>query len=158
MTTTPVRTPHTVPRRVDVMSERFKVVPRCGDAEPRAEDVCRVGVMRRIAAARLRYCGLQAMTDDVTLIVSELLTNAVLHSGTTEISLNVAVRDDFLHIAVRDGMPGRAECAPVGETAESGRGLTLIEALVKEHRGTWGTGDAGATTWCLLAVPAGVRQ
>jgi anti-sigma regulatory factor (Ser/Thr protein kinase) len=135
------------------MSERFKVAPRCGDAPPRAEDAFRVGVMRRITAARLRHCGLEVMMGEVMLIVSELLTNAVLHSGTTEISLNVAVRDGFLHIAVRDGMPGCAEPKPADVNAESGRGLALIEALVAERGGTWGTSDAGTTTWCRLSVP-----
>lgn len=150
MTTTAVRTPR---RGGDVMSERFKVAPRCGDAPPRAEDACRVGVMRRITAARLRHCGLEQMTGDVMLIVSELLTNAVLHSGTTEISLSVAVRDGFLHIAVRDGMPGCAEHKAEDDDAESGRGLALIEALAAGRGGTWGTSDAGATTWCRLSVP-----
>ncbi|MER5387218.1 ATP-binding protein [Streptomyces sp. NPDC002688] len=115
----------------------------------------RVGSTRRIAAARLRCCGLEAMTDDVTLIVSELLTNALLHSGTTEISLTITVRDGFLQITVRDGMAGCAERSEVDEGAESGRGLALVDALVKENGGAWGTGDAGAVTWCRLVIPPG---
>ncbi|MFD4974845.1 ATP-binding protein [Streptomyces sp. NPDC058424] len=114
--------------------------------------------MRRIAAARLRYCGLEAMTADVMLIVSELLTNALLHSGTTEISLSIAVEGESLHIAVHDGMPGGAAPTTADDDAESGRGLLLVEALVKENGGTWGTSDAGATTWCSLTVPAKDRQ
>ncbi|MEV6400864.1 ATP-binding protein [Streptomyces sp. NPDC051907] len=110
--------------------------------------------MRRIAAARLRHCGLQEMTGDAMLIVSELLTNAVLHSGATEISLSVAVRDGFLHIAVRDGMPGCAAQKAEDDDAESGRGLALVDALAAGRGGTWGTTDAGATTWCRLSVPS----
>lgn len=152
--TTVVRTPRSVCGG-DVMSERFKVAGRRGDAPPRAEDACRVGVMRRIAAARLRYCGLETMQSEVVLIVSELLTNALLHSGTTEISLNITVRDGSLHIAVGDGMPGAAEPREAGEGAESGRGLALVEALVEESGGAWGTSADGATTWCHLMVPEG---
>ncbi|MCX4993378.1 ATP-binding protein [Streptomyces sp. NBC_00568] len=114
----------------------------------------KVGAIRRIAAARLRYCGLEAMTDDVTLIVSELLTNALLHSGTTEISLTLAVCDGFLRITVRDGMAGCAEPGEADESAESGRGLALVDHLVEENGGAWGTRDAGAVTWCRLTVPA----
>jgi anti-sigma regulatory factor (Ser/Thr protein kinase) len=114
--------------------------------------------MRRITAARLRRCGLELMTDAVMLIVSELLTNAVLHSGGTEIQLSVTVRDGFLHIAVCDGMPGRAERRPADGDAESGRGLALIEALVAESGGAWGTSDAGSTTWCDLTISDQVKS
>src|SRR4051794_16799434 len=61
MTTTAVRTLRMNPHRGgDVLNERFRVAPLRGDAQPRAEDACRVGIMRRIAAARLRYRGLEA--------------------------------------------------------------------------------------------------
>ncbi|MET7809739.1 ATP-binding protein [Streptomyces sp. NPDC005395] len=133
------------------MSERFKVVP--GQGTPRPEDACRVGVMRRIASARLRYCGLHALTEDVSVIVSELLTNALLHSATDEITLKITTDGGFLRVAVHDGMPGHAAPRDAGEDAESGRGLFLVDALVSERGGEWGTADAGATTWCRLAVP-----
>jgi anti-sigma regulatory factor (Ser/Thr protein kinase) len=108
--------------------------------------------MRRIAAARLRYHGLEAMTGDVMLIVSELLTNAVLHSGATRIGLNLTVSDGFLRITVTDGMPGSAKLTQVASDAESGRGLALVAALAKESGGAWGTNEAGAETWCSLPV------
>lgn len=95
------------------------------------------------------------MQGDVMVIISELLTNALLHSGTTEISLNITVQDGALHITVGDGMPGAAEPREAGADAESGRGLALVEALVEESGGTWGTSADGATTWCLLSVPEG---
>ncbi|MGP2440835.1 ATP-binding protein [Streptomyces sp. JW3] len=135
------------------MSERFKVSPARNGLPPVSEDACRVGVMRRIAAARLSYCGLEAMTDDVTLIVSELLTNAVRHSGSAEISMSITVEESTLCIRVRDGMPGT--CAPrhPQDTAESGRGLLLVDALVKDSGGEWGACDTGAETWCCLPIP-----
>jgi signal transduction histidine kinase len=148
-----------VPHRAgDVMNESFKVGPYRGDALPRAEDAYRVGVMRRIAAARLRCCGFEALISEVMLIVSELLTNAILHSGATEISLNITVQDGSLHIAVRDGMPCSAEPRHADTDAESGRGLVLVDALVQECGGAWGLSDAGATVWCRLALPDGTRS
>ncbi|MEU9523278.1 ATP-binding protein [Streptomyces sp. NPDC048224] len=142
----------------DVMSERFKVATVPG-RPPRPEDACRVGVMRRIAAARLRYCGLHALTDDVSVIVSELLTNALLHSATDEITLKITADGGFLRVAVHDGMPGGASPRVVDDaTVESGRGLPLVNALATARGGTWGTADAGATTWCRLAVPTPVSS
>ncbi|WP_328736573.1 ATP-binding protein [Streptomyces bobili] len=135
------------------MNERIAVQPHRGNEPPRREDACRVGILRRIAAARLRHCGLEALTDEVSMIVSELLTNAVLHSGTTEIALSLRVRDGFLHVIVTDGMPGGAKLKCVSDDSESGRGLALIEALVTEHGGRWGTNNDGAETWCSLELP-----
>ncbi|MFC8094680.1 ATP-binding protein [Streptomyces sp. NPDC057301] len=85
--------------------------------------------MRRIAAVRLRRCGFEALMDVAMLIVTELLTNALLHSGSTEISLRISVEDGCLRIAVRDGMPVSAEPRAATDTAESGRGLMIVEAL-----------------------------
>ncbi|MGW8954748.1 ATP-binding protein [Streptomyces sp. NPDC055709] len=116
-----------------------------------------MSAMRRIAAARLRYCGLEALTDDVMLIVSELLTNAILHSRTTEIGLRMTVRDGFLCITVADGMPIRPEPRHVDENAESGRGLALVAALAKENGGDWGTSDEGRETWCSLSLAGAQR-
>lgn len=153
MTTTVVRASRAVPHRDgDIMRLTFAVAPRRGDTPLSSEDACRVGDMRRIAAARLRYAGLEALAGDVMLIVSELLTNAVLHSGTTQIELRMAVREGFLRITVADGVPGRPEPKCVDDVSESGRGLALVDALAKENGGSWGTSDRGATIWCALAL------
>lgn len=143
-----------LPRGGDVMTARFAVAPRPGGTRPPAGDAARVGAVRRIAAARLRYCGLDAMKDNVMLIVSELLTNALLHSGTTEISLSITAEGKSLRIVVRDGMPGNATPKAPGDKDENGRGLQLVKALVEESGGAWGTSDNGAETWCSLTIPA----
>ncbi|MER5382334.1 ATP-binding protein [Streptomyces sp. NPDC002688] len=113
--------------------------------------------MRRIAMTRLRYRGLDVLQDDVGFIVSEVLTNAILHSGTTTISLTMAVQDGDLCLSVADGIPGVSPpvLKAAGTDAESGRGLALVDALVKENGGAWGTSDAGAVTWCRLVIPPG---
>lgn len=154
MTTTAVRTPRAVLRRDgEVMRERIEIVPRNGDDPPRPQDATRVGALRRIAAAKLRYCGLDLLIDEVLLIVSELLTNAVLHSGTRQITLSLRLEHGVLRIAVVDGMPGGARREDVNGEAESGRGLALVDALVRENGGRWGTSGDGAETWCSLVVP-----
>lgn len=157
--TTAVRRPRAVLHRGGVvMRERFRVTPRCGGAEPHPEDALRVRAMRRLAAERLRFCQLEALADDVPLILSELLTNALLHSGSTEIGLSLTVENGVLTIVVRDGRPGIASPKVANDEDESGRGLLLIESLVQETGGTWGTRDAGAETWCSLEVPAEEQQ
>ncbi|WP_233646829.1 ATP-binding protein [Streptomyces sp. BSE6.1] len=116
-------------------------------------DARRVEMARRVTAAKLRCWGLAALVDDAKLIVSELVTNAIRHSGTAEICLSVIVAHGSLRLHVQDGMPGTCKLGRPTDTAESGRGLFLVDALVSEHGGDWGTTDAGATTWCRLTVP-----
>ncbi|MER5201203.1 ATP-binding protein [Streptomyces sp. NPDC002755] len=135
------------------MRERIEIVPRNGDDPPRPQDATRVGALRRIAAAKLRYCGLDLIIDEVTVVVSELLTNAILHSGTRQIALSLRIDRGVLHIVVTDGMPGHARRKEVGDDTESGRGLALVEVLTRENGGSWGTSNAGAVTWCRLALP-----
>ncbi|MFE1925900.1 ATP-binding protein [Streptomyces asoensis] len=154
MTMTAVRTPLAVLHRDgELMRERIEVLPRKGDDPPRLQDATRVGAMRRIAAAKLRLCGLDTVIDEVMVIVSELLTNAVLHSGTRQVALSLRIERGVLLIVVTDGMPGHARRKAVGEDSESGRGLALVEALARENGGSWGTGNAGAETWCRLVLP-----
>nr|WP_307623989.1 ATP-binding protein [Streptomyces sp. V3I7] len=123
------------------------------DTPPSAQDSAQVGHMRRIAAARLRDCGLEALIDDVLIVVSELLTNAILHSSTTTIGLLMRVDGDILHIAVDHGAPGASECQLPRMDAESGRGLFLVDALTQANAGTWGISACG--TWCHFKLPSG---
>ncbi|GAA3796406.1 ATP-binding protein [Streptomyces chiangmaiensis] len=157
MTTTALRTHRAATDNDgDVMSARFNIARRNG-APPRPEDACQPGAMRRIAAHRLRAFGLQAMTDDVMLIVSELVTNAVLHSAGSLVSLELTIEAGHLRISVRGDTPAHPLVQNPAPDAEAGRGLQIVEALATAHHGQWGTSDQGATTWCLLSL-AGVRR
>lgn len=137
----------------DVMSVSFQVSR--GSAGPNISecDARRVGMVRRMTAARLRFCGLPELVDDATLIVSELVTNAIGHSGGKNVTLTMSARDGFLRITVHDEMPGRPTVNTAGGDAERGRGLFLVEHIVNAHGGAWGTYDEGATIWCSLALP-----
>ncbi|MCG7202355.1 ATP-binding protein [Streptomyces arenae] len=130
------------------MDEQFSI----GPLEP-LTDAAQVGVMRRIAKAALQRHGLAALVDAAALVVSELVGNAVLHSGTAEVRTIMVVRSGILHIVVVDGMPGQAVLRTADDVAESGRGLFLVEAVAAECGGSWGTSCAGACTWCRLPVP-----
>ncbi|GHJ96324.1 hypothetical protein SNE510_58430 [Streptomyces sp. NE5-10] len=70
-----------------------------------------------------------SVAEDLVLIVSELVTNAVTHAK-GPYALTVSVESGRVGIAVSDGsadLPGRQD-APA-ETAESGRGLKIVRAL-----------------------------
>jgi anti-sigma regulatory factor (Ser/Thr protein kinase)/anti-anti-sigma regulatory factor len=88
------------------------------------------------------------MTERAVLLADELVTNAVIHSG-TEIRLRLELRGDRLHIAVRDGSPGLLRLVAPDGQAEGGRGLGLVEQLAH----AWGVNrhpDGGKVVWCVI--------
>jgi anti-sigma regulatory factor (Ser/Thr protein kinase) len=89
--------------------------------------------------------------QDGQLLVSELVTNSVLHAGLTStdsISLVVTIDDLHVRIAVSDRGGGfergpEAVERPFG-LWETGRGLSLVELLADR----WGTGAGdGSEVW-----------
>ncbi|MCX5327835.1 ATP-binding protein [Streptomyces sp. NBC_00140] len=113
-----------------------------------------IGQMRRIARATLRHWDLTTLTDDATLAISELVTNAIKHAKGKPVGLRVRHSAYELRIEVRDGTrsPARLRSASVAD--ESGRGLLIVAALAKE----WGVSPDGTMTWCSLAIPDGARS
>jgi hypothetical protein len=87
--------------------------------------------------------------DAAQLVASELVTNAVVHTGTM-ISLTLRLVESLLHIAVRDRGPGRPKIADVDESSENGRGLLLVDALAS----AWGSffPDNGKIVWATVRV------
>ncbi|MEU8567413.1 ATP-binding protein [Streptomyces pathocidini] len=122
---------------------------RAGAPIPLA-DARRVEEMRRLAAARLRYCGLDDLVADVELVVSELVTNALEHGDGREVGFSFIYRDDTVHITVADGSTSRPCERKPDHDAESGRGLLLVSWVAAEHGGAWGVGEDGTSTWCTL--------
>jgi anti-sigma regulatory factor (Ser/Thr protein kinase)/anti-anti-sigma regulatory factor len=88
--------------------------------------------------------------ETAQLVASELVTNAVVHAG-TPIQLTLRLVPPLLHIAVRDSGDGQAQISGVvDETAESGRGLVLVDALAA----SWGTfvPPIGKVVWAAVRV------
>jgi anti-sigma regulatory factor (Ser/Thr protein kinase) len=125
-------------------------------------DVSRTLVARPEAAAEARHAlvGLvlpQRTREDLALIVTELVTNAVLHAGLVPgdpIGVKVENGPHSVRLAVHDG--GRGFEAPSrlpGATLVAGhRGLVIVDALSN----TWGIdcGGDGCTVWCQIAIDA----
>jgi anti-sigma regulatory factor (Ser/Thr protein kinase) len=100
--------------------------------------------------------GLAALADNVELLVSELMTNAVHASWGIGSALPVhlwllADRERVL-IIVWDASPHLPVRAEVSAEEERGRGLMLVEAISAR----WGTSAAssgGKTVWALITAP-----
>jgi len=87
-----------------------------------------------------------SLLRDIQLLVSELATNSVRHSGSDEpIRLRAWIRESGLRVEVADVGFGfeKTDVSP-GSDAESGRGLLILDALTDR----WGiTRDAQTRVW-----------
>ncbi len=155
MTTTAVRPRRAFHRDGDLMSSTFEIKQRPPGGHATPEDGEQVSIMRRRTRECLTARGLASITDEAALIVSELVTNAVVHSGGRKITVTLSLRKGYLRIDVRDGVPSFHVLPQEPDDAdEHGRGLFLVRWLAEEGRGSWGTEDDGANTWCELKLAA----
>lgn len=92
--------------------------------------------------------GLDALTGNAELVITELVTNAIVH-GTVPITVRASLRRRYLHLAVLDHAPGIPRVTgPDPATRMGGRGLMIVEALTM----AWGTTPTppGKVVWCTL--------
>ena len=82
--------------------------------------------------------------EDVLLVVTELLSNAVDH-GRGPVRLTVELRSGSVRIEVHDTAPGPPRPQPLDPYAVRGRGLQMVEAL--SSRWGWTDGPAGKIVW-----------
>lgn len=108
----------------------------------------RVAQLRRITGMLLREGDIaEGVVETVQLLVSEIVTNAVVHGGSDRVRFSVSYdpSGDVL-IEADDGAPARiAVRNPAGDD-ETGRGLLLVDALAR----AWGR--RGTRTWCTVAT------
>jgi DNA-binding NarL/FixJ family response regulator len=89
----------------------------------------------------------QLYTDAVT-VVSELVTNAIVHAPAPG-ELRLSLLPDVLRVAVTDSGTGAPEPRHASSTREGGRGLYLVNALTS----AWGMeslADGGKVVWAEL--------
>jgi PAS domain S-box-containing protein len=86
------------------------------------------------------------------LLVSELVTNALLHAG-TEVDLAGSVDERGVRIEVSDGSTHLPSPRRYAATSGTGRGLLMLESMVDE----WGVvlHEQGKTVWFTLSRPEG---
>jgi serine/threonine-protein kinase RsbW len=148
--TTPLPLPRPARSPAQPPGERF-TLPAQADS---------VAIARRIVVRWLRVWGVpEELRETARLVVSELFTNAVLHTDSGQVVCRVEVGGGRLRIEVADqglgldeapedggGLPGGAGDAE----AENGRGLMLVDALAA----SWGViaadRRAGCTIWAEI--------
>ncbi|MFE5856416.1 ATP-binding protein [Streptomyces sp. NPDC056500] len=99
-----------------------------------------------------RQWGLSAQTAEyAVLLVSELVGNAVRHTGARVFGLRLLRRRGWIRIEVRDPSRGLPCLLPVQPMDISGRGLFLVDKLSDR----WGVDllPRGKTTWFEMRVP-----
>ncbi|KQV99104.1 protein phosphatase [Streptomyces sp. Root369] len=163
-----------IPAQRESVARASDVPTRDGDALPHAHATFSGGPLAPGSArallraaftewAELALPGTEFLTDrqadDAVVVVSELVTNAVIHAGTdVELDCRLEAHTGALVVEVLDHHPSRAprdgDPEPSYGTPEYGRGLRLVAALAE----TWGiTYRTGAkTVWAQL--PAGGKE
>jgi len=116
-----------------------------------AADARGVGPARQFVRSTLEGWGVDRERADVAVLcVSELVTNAIIHT-VAGCEVRLVLDHDVLTISVRDGGTTRGHPGSSAEDllAVHGRGLRLVDALSSR----WGSevGDVGMTVWCELA-------
>lgn len=83
---------------------------------------------------------------DVSLVLSELVTNSVRHGrGTSEVELVIDTLDSRVRLEVTDTGPCFAKDHPRGD----GIGLHIVDQIVDE----WGVvDDEGCTVWAVIKL------
>ncbi|GAA3378817.1 ATP-binding protein [Streptomyces sannanensis] len=113
----------------------------------------RIGQVRRIVSAQLRYWHLDPLIEQATLGVTELLTNVHLHAQPDKIcTVDIELLLDQLTVSVHDHDPRVPDVPDSEPLSTSGRGLTLVAALSD----SWGVRprDEGKTVWFALRAPS----
>jgi len=88
------------------------------------------------------------VVDDALLVVSELVTNAVVHAG-TDITVRVIRGEQVTRIEVADGSPEVPGLRIPSAGARTGRGLLLVEHFTQQ----WGVDRTGSgkVVWFTIA-------
>ncbi|MFD7921159.1 ATP-binding protein [Streptomyces sp. NPDC059740] len=95
--------------------------------------------------------------DGLLLIVSELVTNAVRHAAllSPTVAVEVAVKGDWVRVAVEDEHPYRPKALEATEHDLGGRGLWLVKMVAEEAGGTCDverTASGGKAVWAELPL------
>lgn len=111
----------------------------------------RIGHVRRIVSAQLRYWRLDALIDPAALGVTELLANVHRHARPSkQCTVELRVLLDQLTVSVHDEDPRLPRLRAAGTWETCGRGLALIAALSE----SWGVRPDGSGKVVWFTLPA----
>jgi len=118
-----------------------------------AADPALVARVRRALRGALRDWGVAELTEDMELIVSELVSNAIRHGSGNGVGVLLVAQDGLALLEVADGTGGQPADRQPDDEDEDGRGLLIVRALAKDCG--WRTNDLGGTTiWATMPLPA----
>ncbi|MFI5619113.1 ATP-binding protein [Streptomyces sp. NPDC051567] len=110
------------------------------------------GIARRLTqCVVIRLWGLTPQTSEyAVLLVSELVGNAVRHTGARSFGLRMVRRRGWIRVEVRDPSRGLPCLMPVHDMDTTGRGLFLVDKLSDR----WGADllPRGKRTWFEMRV------
>ncbi|WP_425276254.1 ATP-binding protein [Streptomyces carpinensis] len=114
---------------------------------------------RRLTRARLTAWSVCEDTcDTADLVISELVTNAIVHTASSRVVCELQDGADLVRIAVRDEgrAPGEPHPSPQRPEEEHGRGLFLVGAMCR----SWGAQQhgPGLVVWAELARRTGTGK
>jgi len=112
-----------------------------------------VSAVRRAVGHFLDREGVASARHDVLLVVSELVTNALMHTDNAPaVTVRHESEPERVDIEVFDGSCVMPMPRTPGATAIGGRGLRIVEQVAS----AWGVrpNDHGKTMWATVAVKA----
>lgn len=134
----------------DADAESFTVAP-----DPEA-----VTDARHFTTTLLRAWGMDCLCDDLGLVVTELVTNALRHSlppcpdaAANSIRLRLMRKSSYVLCGVVDTGTGTPQRREPDFVAETGRGLHLVDSFSREW-GWRGLGSGRKVVWALFSLPA----
>ncbi|MDQ1378339.1 MAG: hypothetical protein QOE15_2512 [Acidimicrobiaceae bacterium] len=136
------------PRRPTLSASKESDPSDVTSNDPAAKDLDDVSAARVVVTRRARELGLGHLAYDASLIVSELVTNAVLHGGGCR-GLAVTRVPHGLRVEVRDASRIPPVLGWASEHAMTGRGLRLVSSLAS----SWGVAPdvTGKVVWVELS-------
>ncbi|TXK41295.1 ATP-binding protein [Nonomuraea sp. C10] len=113
-----------------------------------AEEMGSISVARQVARDALMTWGYRGRFEDVLLVVSEMVTNALVHGAGAPV---LRIAGGLGHIRVEVGDSSDALPRPRSPGPSDGWGLHVVEELSI----AWGTSlqEGGKVVWCDLAAP-----
>lgn len=114
-------------------------------------DHASVAVARRFIAERCLEWGCPELVEDAKLVLTELVTNALVHAG-TRCAVRAQYAGGLLRVEVVDHGGGRPDPKDPGHFDDHGRGLLLVSALCAAW-GVDGRPDGRKIVWAELSAP-----
>ena len=114
-----------------------------------------VPATRRFVRDYLRELGRSDLADDAELVVTELVSNVVLHVGGS-VRVAACADDDDLVLEVSDESHVAPQVRSFSATSSTGRGMRLIHSLSVEHGIR--LADGGKTIWVRLTTATAGRS